>query len=197
MPVEILYGLQTFTGFAFPSSDEKRLGIAVANALRDLLREGDEAMGLAGLDSEPLFVNRRGAGGGRDATTTTTATVRFFDDLPSGVPEVVIVGIEAAGERQGWGEEFEVQRCLAVLDCNTSQFHPGALSNGVDAATAGALLGNTVEAMLRCDELMTARGFTDPRVSATAPPGVMGKDGIPFEFHYPITVQFEIYLSKI
>lgn len=195
--VEMRVGLAMIEAAPFPASDLKTLGIAVANRLRDVLETGASELGFAGLNAEPIFINRRGAGGGRDQTTHTVAKVRFFDDVASGVPEVVIVGIQAQSERAGYGDELWAQTCLAVLDCNTNQFQPGSLSEGIDAATTGAILGNYVEAMLRNDELMMRTGFTDPRVAPGAPPGVLGKDGVPMEFHYPISVQFEIYISKI
>lgn len=185
------------TPYVFPASVRDSLGIAVATRLKEMLLEGAPEVGQDGLSERPVFLNRQGAGGGRDEDLTIKAQVVFFDDLKPGTPHVVILGIRR-DDTEKWGDEDEqeIVTCTAAIDCVSNQFVPRTMTPGVDAATAHATLGNFVEDFLLNRDAMTLWGFCEPRVRSDAPFGATDKEGLPMRFHDPRMVQFEIYVER-
>jgi hypothetical protein len=185
------------TPYVFPASARESLGIAVATRFKEMLLQGAPSVGKAGLNVRPVFRNREGKGGGRDASLNTKAQVIFFDDLRPGTPYVVILGIRR-DDTETWGDddEQEIMTCTAALDCVSNQFVPKTTTKGVDAATAHAVLGNFVEDFLNHRDAMTTWGFCEPRVRPEGPAGAMDNEGLPMKFHYPLMVQFEIYVER-
>lgn len=188
--------------YVFPYSDVARFGIACAERLRDLLLNGEPSYNQPGLatDAEdipgaPQFINRQGGGGGRDETTTVKAEVVFAEDK-SGLPHVRIVGIQPRGGREEWGDTQWLVPVVISLDCYANQFNPGANTLGIDANNADAILGGFVWDLVNRSEVMTLNGFTFPQIDPNAPPGATRRDGSPFEYYFPITINCEVYMNR-
>lgn len=189
--------MSTLTPYIFPVEARLAIGVAVANRLKEVLETGHPGLDLPGLEVEPQFINRKGAGGGRDVTSYIKAVVKMPDDVDPGGPYVELVGIEKRGE-ESWesnGQPQSLMTCEALFDCCANQFLPEALSIGIDARTAHAVLGGHVEALLSNYEGMTEWGFCEPNVTTSVPP-VFTPDGTPREFHFALQLSFEIYVQK-
>ena len=190
--------------YVFPAGDLASIGIAVATRFRAMLMDGSALDGdeeplfpdLSGLNDGPDFTNREGSGRNRDATHLVKAGVVFADDMSTGLPHVRVIGIRPNGELTDYGEEQSTLLITIALDCYANEFMPGTVSGGIDPMTSDQILGSFAWRLLSHYANMWAWGFTDARVSTEPPPGVTNKDGTPFEFHYPLTVDCEIYISK-
>ena len=181
--------------YVFPLAELEEFGFAVANRFKACLLQGAPELGWRGLNDGPQFTNRKGTGAGRDETLTTKATVVFYDDGRGALPHVMIVGITANGGREEWGDDEWLVECTATLDCYANQAMPNATSPGINAKTADEVLGSFVWGLVDTYEVMTHWGFTNPQVKPEAQ-GAMNRDGTPFEFHFPLTVSFEVYMSR-
>jgi hypothetical protein len=176
--------------YVFPAAVRAELAIAVAVQLQTYLETGDTDFDLVGLNEAPLFLLRAGSGEAGDESEYSGAQIIYPDDEQPGAPFVRVLEVTPTASPEDWGDDQESSSWRVVLDCNANEFQ-GTVTEGHAPGGADSLLSDAVWNLLSHFEAMQEAGF----YNANATPGNLSGEGI--ATHLPITVTFEIYVSKI
>jgi hypothetical protein len=178
------------SNYIFPKEARSQLGVAVALQLAQYLQNGDVDYDLDGLNVSPLFIIRAGSGIEGDETQSSGAEIIFPDDEKPGAPFVRIAQVKPLAAPDAWGDDAEVSLWQVTLDCSANEFQ-AAVTAGAQPGGSDAVLSDAVWHLLTHFDAMYAAGF----VNAEATPGALDVEDL--EYHIPITVTFEIYVTTV